>query len=263
MIGPAPIDRVLYDVFRGRPLPGVGLAVQKPTWTTLPAGAWAATVDADATTAQGRHRPERRHDRALGLGDRDLLRRRQALEPGRDRRRSTPPPSRTSTTTSRPRSPTLLDTTAGTAERGDQARRRHRRLLRPLRPRARGHHRRPGRLGPARRRRRAQRPVGVAGPTSSPARAACAPSYAGVPDRRLRRARRRHEVPATRRALDVRITEPVQLTANAIGALNVELGVVGEGALRRRRRARGRWSSPPAPRSLFERRRGSRPYDAS
>ena len=50
VIGPAPIDRVLYDVFRGRPLPGVGLAVQKPTWTTMPNGAWAATVDADATT---------------------------------------------------------------------------------------------------------------------------------------------------------------------------------------------------------------------
>ena len=34
---------------------------------------------------------------------------------------------------------------------------------------------------------------------------------------------------ATRRALDVRVSDPVQLTANAIGALNVELGVVGEG----------------------------------
>jgi hypothetical protein len=34
---------------------------------------------------------------------------------------------------------------------------------------------------------------------------------------------------ATKRALDCRISEPVQLTANAIGALNVELAVVGEG----------------------------------
>jgi len=34
---------------------------------------------------------------------------------------------------------------------------------------------------------------------------------------------------ATRRALDARVTEPVRLTANAIGALNVELAVVGEG----------------------------------
>src|SRR4029077_8864634 len=34
---------------------------------------------------------------------------------------------------------------------------------------------------------------------------------------------------ATRRAVDARVTEPVRLTANAIGALNVELAVVGEG----------------------------------
>lgn len=33
---------------------------------------------------------------------------------------------------------------------------------------------------------------------------------------------------ATRRAIDSRVTEPVKMTANAIGALNVELGVVGE-----------------------------------
>ena len=34
---------------------------------------------------------------------------------------------------------------------------------------------------------------------------------------------------ATRRAVDARVTDPVRLTANAIGALNVELAVVGEG----------------------------------
>ena len=33
---------------------------------------------------------------------------------------------------------------------------------------------------------------------------------------------------ATRRAIDARVTNPVKMTANAIGALNVELGVVGE-----------------------------------
>ena len=33
----------------------------------------------------------------------------------------------------------------------------------------------------------------------------------------------------SRRALDARVTDPVRLTANAIGALNVELAVVGEG----------------------------------
>ena len=38
----------------------------------------------------------------------------------------------------------------------------------------------------------------------------------------------------TRRAIDARVTEPVRLTANAIGALNVELAVVGEGPVRHR-----------------------------
>lgn len=35
-------------------------------------------------------------------------------------------------------------------------------------------------------------------------------------------------IAATRRAIDSRVTNPVKMTANAIGALNVELGVVGE-----------------------------------
>ena len=35
-------------------------------------------------------------------------------------------------------------------------------------------------------------------------------------------------IAATRRAVDARVTNPVKLTVNAIGALNVELGVVGE-----------------------------------
>jgi hypothetical protein len=48
VIGAKSVPRVLYDTFRGRTLPGVGLAVNKPKWTTRPDGAWAATVDDDA-----------------------------------------------------------------------------------------------------------------------------------------------------------------------------------------------------------------------
>jgi len=40
--------RPLYSFFRSRPLPGVGLAINKPRWTTPPDGAWATTVDDDA-----------------------------------------------------------------------------------------------------------------------------------------------------------------------------------------------------------------------
>jgi len=50
VIGAKEISRPLYTAFRSRPLPGVGLLVSKPKWTTPPNGAWAATIDADATS---------------------------------------------------------------------------------------------------------------------------------------------------------------------------------------------------------------------
>ena len=46
------MPRTLYNIFASRPLPGVGLAVNKPKWTTPPDGEWAANVDADATTSK-------------------------------------------------------------------------------------------------------------------------------------------------------------------------------------------------------------------
>jgi HK97 family phage prohead protease len=48
VLGGSTIPRPLYETFRSRPLPGVGLAVNKPVWTTPPDGQWAATVDDDA-----------------------------------------------------------------------------------------------------------------------------------------------------------------------------------------------------------------------
>jgi len=50
VIGGKEVARPLYTAFRGRALPGVGLNVNKPVWTTPPDGAWAANVDADATS---------------------------------------------------------------------------------------------------------------------------------------------------------------------------------------------------------------------
>ena len=52
VLGGKEFPRVLYEVFGGRPLPGVGLAINKPKWTTPPNGAWAANVDADATSSK-------------------------------------------------------------------------------------------------------------------------------------------------------------------------------------------------------------------
>ena len=48
VIGGKQIPRPLYNTFAGRTLPGVGLAVNKPKWTTPPDGQWATTVDDDA-----------------------------------------------------------------------------------------------------------------------------------------------------------------------------------------------------------------------
>ena len=52
VLGGKEVPRTLYGVFGGRPLPGVGLAINKPKWTTPPNGAWAANVDADATSTK-------------------------------------------------------------------------------------------------------------------------------------------------------------------------------------------------------------------
>ena len=54
-------------------------------------------------------------------------------------------------------------------------------------------------------------------------------SFAGIPAKTSGTLPAGEVVLATRRAVDARVTEPVRLTANAIGALNVELAVVGEG----------------------------------
>ena len=48
VLGGKTVPRPLYNVFASRTLPGVGLAVNKPVWTTPPDGQWAATVDDDA-----------------------------------------------------------------------------------------------------------------------------------------------------------------------------------------------------------------------
>jgi len=52
VIGERAVDRPLYNAFRGRPIPSVGLNVVKPKWTTHTAGAEAANVDADATSTK-------------------------------------------------------------------------------------------------------------------------------------------------------------------------------------------------------------------
>jgi len=52
VIGAREVDRPLYTAFRGRAIPAVGLQVIKPKWDTHTAGAEAASVDADATSSK-------------------------------------------------------------------------------------------------------------------------------------------------------------------------------------------------------------------
>ena len=226
VIGPAPVNRTLYDTFRGRPLPGVGLAVQKPTWTTRPAGAWALNVDADATTSKA----------VIGLNAASVERWDWATAISYTAaKRSSPDAIDTMYAGAvedfyadvEAKIATLLDTTAGTPNAAIKVG--------------------AGIAAFYTVSGRAPEVIVVApdvwgvladgGALNYPASAGAVivgegglrSSYAGLPIVASGALAAGTKYLATRRALDVRISEPVQLTANAIGALNVELGVVGEG----------------------------------
>lgn len=225
VIGPSPIDRTLYEVFRGKPIPSVGLTVQKPTWTTFPNGAWAATVDDDATTGKA----------VIGLNAATIERWDWGTAlPYTVVKRSSPDAIDTIYGGAvenfyldvEIKIATLLDVTAGTPNAAIK-----------LGAGIGAFYVRCGRVPE----------VIIVAPDVwgllADAGALAAPNaagsvvtgdglrstFAGIPAVASAALAAGTKYLATRRALDVRITEPVQLTANAIGALNVELGVVGEG----------------------------------
>ena len=228
VLGPAPIDRVLYDVFKGKPLPGVGLAVQKPTWTTAPNGAWAATVDDDATTGKA----------VIGLNAANVERWDWATAISYAAvKRSSPDAIDTIYAAAvedfykdvETKIATLLDTTAGTPNAAIKigagigafyARCGRAPEVIIVAPDVWGLLADAGAL---------TLPWGAAGASVIAGDNGLRSSYAGLPAVASGALAAGTKYLATRRALDVRITDPVQLTANAIGALNVELGVVGEG----------------------------------
>ena len=228
VIGPAPIDRVLYDVFKGKPLPGVGLAVQKPTWTTAPNGAWAATVDDDATTGKA----------VIGLNAAAVERWDWATAISYAAvKRSSPDALDTIYAAAvedfykdvETKIAALLDATAGTpnaaVKLGAAIGAFYTRCGRApeviiVAPDVWGVLADAGAL---------TLPWGAAGASVIAGEGGLRSSYAGIPAVSSGALAAGTKYLATRRALDVRITDPVQLTANAIGALNVELGVVGEG----------------------------------
>ena len=224
VIGAKEVNRPLYNAFKGRPLPGVGLLVSKPKWTTPPAGAWAATVDADATSSKV----------VIGSQTADVIRWDWAgAIPWVVVQRSDP--SIVDEIYAEAVQDFYLDveakiygelgaavpgtaTTLGAAiaefyeATGNQ---RSPEVI-VMAPDVWGDFADTGALSV---------PLAQGGVDGSP----MTTSFAGIPAFTSGTLAAGETILATRRAVDARVTDPVRLTANAIGALNVELGVVGEG----------------------------------
>jgi hypothetical protein len=223
VLGEKTVDRVLWSIFSGRPLPAAGTQVIKPTWTTGPNGAWAATLDADATTS------------ALVIGTTPASIDRwdwAAALPWVAVQRSDPDLLDTIYSAAvvdfygdvETRIAALLAT--GTVSLADtlgagiaafyQATEKSPEVI-VVAPDVWGD------MADAK-----QLDAAVGGGAVSGIQGLSA-YYAGLPITASGALAVGERVLATRRALDVRISDPLRLTANAIGALNVELGVVGEG----------------------------------
>jgi phage head maturation protease len=224
VIGGKDTARPLYELFRSRPLPGVGLLVSKPNWTTRPDGEWAADVDADATSTKiaigAQQATVQRWDWAgafpwvvVQRSDPSLIDEVYAeavqdwyldVEAKIYAELSAAAPGVAASlgaaiaefyvATGKERAPDVIimapDVWGSFADAG---------LMSTS-------------VGSG----------GVDGPTLST-------SFAGIRAMTVGTLPAGEVILATRRAVDARVTEPVRLTANAIGALNVELAVVGEG----------------------------------
>jgi hypothetical protein len=223
VIGGKDVNRPLYETFRSRPLPGVGLLVSKPKWTTPPNGAWAADVDADATSTKV----------VVGSQTADVIRWDWAgAIPWVVVQRSDP--SIVDEIYAEAVQDFYLDVEAkiygelGAAGAGvatslgaaiaefyEATGDRTAPEVILMAPDVWGKFADATALGVA----------VAAGAVSSE----LSTSFAGIPARVSGTLAAGETILATRRAVDARVTEPVRLTANAIGALNVELAVVGEG----------------------------------
>jgi hypothetical protein len=224
VLGGKETPRILWSIFKGKALPGIGLAVQKPTWTTFPNGAWAANVDADATTGKA----------VIGLNPAAVERWDWATA--------------ISYVAAQRSSPDAIDAIYAQAVQGfyEDVETRIAALLANAAVNAatslgagiaafyNASLRVPdvivvapdvwGVLADAK---AIDRAIGFGDTLRSAG--GLAGEFAGVTIVASPGVAPGSATLATRRALDVRTSDPVRLTANAIGALNVELGVVGEG----------------------------------
>jgi HK97 family phage prohead protease len=224
VIGGKPTPRPLYGIFSSRPLPGVGLAVNKPKWTTRPDGAWAATVDDDAHSTKV----------VIGSQAANILRWDWAgAIPWVVVQRSDP--SIIDEIYSEAVQDFYLDVeTSIAALMAAAATNAATSLGAAVGAFFTANHRSPevvvvapdvwGKLAD-----RGALQVPVAGASVGVEQYGLTATWGGLPIVASASLAATFGYLATRRALDVRVTDPVRLTANAIGALNVELAVVGEG----------------------------------
>ena len=224
VIGGRQVLRPLYEAFRSRALPGVGLNVNKPKWVTRPDGAWAADVDADATSTKAALDAQtatvQRWDWAGAISWVVVQRSDPSIvdeiygEAVEDFYLDVEAKIYAELSAAAPGVAVTLG--AAIAEFFVATGNSRAPELIIMAPDVWGKYADAGALTVA----LAQ--GGVEG-------AALATSFAGIPAYTSGTLPPGEVILATRRAVDARITEPVRLTANAIGALNVELAVVGEG----------------------------------
>ena len=223
VLGGKIVPRPLYNTFRGRALPGVGLAVNKPKWTTPPDGQWAATVDDDAHSTKV----------VVGAQSADVERWDWAgAIPWVVVQRSDPSivdaiygeavldfyldvETKIATELAAATAGTSTTLGAGIAEFFGIAHRSPDVII--VAPDVWGALADAGALTVS----LGQSGVSASGDLTSVFAGISIVSSGSIPAG--------SGIVATNRAVDARVTDPVRLTANAIGALNVELAVVGEG----------------------------------
>jgi HK97 family phage prohead protease len=223
VIGGKQTPRPLYEVFRSRPLPGVGLAVNKPKWTTRPDGQWAATVDDDA------------HSTKVVIGSQAANVERwdwAGAIPWVVVQRSDPSvvdeiyaeavqdfylDVETKIATELEAAATDASDSLGAGIAAFYGATDKAPDVMIVAPDVWGVLADTGAL---------QNPTAAGGVSTS---GGLSSSFGGIPIVASGSLAPGTRILATRRAVDARVTDPVRLTANAIGALNVELAVVGEG----------------------------------
>lgn len=223
MIGPPDTDRPLYGIFGGRPIPSFGTSLIKPKVTAGPVGAWAANLDADATTSKvtigAQTANVERWDWAgafswvtVERSDPDAL---QTVYSLAVENFYAAVEAKIAAKLAADAEGTAVDIGAGIAEFFTAANQTPEVLIVA-----------PDVWGEMADAKQLDAVVGAGDISTSDGLRG---SFAGIPLYVSGNLAAGVRYLATRRAIDARVTDPVRITANAIGALNVELGVVGLG----------------------------------